>query len=136
MPELKLYSIFISHPWIRTDEYNKLVNFLNSASYFNWRNYSVPEKRPLRTSTNAELEAALIRQIRPVNIVIVLAGMYVNYREWIQREMNIAKTLNKPIIGIKPWGNLVTPIIVQTTVKEIVGWNTNSIINAIRKWAI
>ncbi|MHA1299816.1 MAG: TIR domain-containing protein [Candidatus Helarchaeota archaeon] len=136
MPELKLYSIFISHPWIKTDEYNRLVSFLNSAQYFNWRNYSVPEEKPLLTSTNAELEAALYRQIRPVNIVIVLAGMYVNYRKWIQKEMTIANELNKPIIGIKPWGSAIIPTIVQNKAREIVGWNTSSIINAIRRWAI
>lgn len=36
--------------------------------------------------------------------MLVIAGMYVNYKYWIQKEMEIAGTYNKPLIGIIPWG--------------------------------
>ena len=136
MPKLKRYRIFITHAWIHNDSYYRLINMLNSTTNFHYENYSVPEHKPLETRTKRELTQALSNQIRPVNIIIILAGMYVNYREWIDKEINIARELNKPIIGIQPRGSQRTPQIIREVSKTIVGWNTQSIINAIRRYAI
>lgn len=135
MPYLRLYHIFISHPWTRTSEYDRLLNFLNSAYYLRWKNYSVPRYYPLDTNSDRELKNALHNQIKPTHIVLVLSGMYAHYRKWIQIEIDIANFYNKPIIGIKPWGQKITPQVVQSVAKTIVGWNTNSIVNAIRNYA-
>jgi len=136
MPELKTYRIFISHAWTYSDEYDRLVDMLNKAPYFYWQNYSVPAYDPLHTKTKRELEQSLYNQIRPTNIVIVLAGMYVPYREWIEKEIDIATEMKKPIIGVVPWGGERIPLRVQNAVNEMVRWNTSSIVDAIRKWAI
>ncbi len=136
MPELKRYRIFVSHAWEHNDSYYRLVDMLKAAKNFHWDNYSVPEHKPLGTRTNRELIQALYNQIKPTNIVIILAGMYVNYREWIDREINIASELNKPIIGLTPRGGQRTPQIITNVAKIIVRWNTFSITEAIRKYAI
>ena len=62
--------------------------------------------------------------------------MYVKYRKWIQEELNIAQEYNKPIVGIKRWGQEKTPIEVEKVANEMVGWNTDSIVNAIRRYSI
>jgi len=61
--------------------------------------------------------------------------MYVNYSDAIQDEIEIARAYNKPIIAIAPWGHTNIPIIVQQVAKEIVGWNRDSIVRAIRTYA-
>ena len=109
---------------------------LDAAPNFYYQNYSVPEHDPLHTRTNRELEQELYHQIRPTHIVIILAGMYVSYRYWIQKEINIALSLDKPIIGIVPWGSQRIPRAVQDVADEIVGWNTSSIVRAIRENAL
>jgi hypothetical protein len=81
-----------------------------------------------------QLVAALYNQIRPTNVVIIMAGMYVPYREWIQKEIDIAVEMGKPIIGIAPMGSKKIPKEVQDAANEIVGWNTQSIVRAIRKY--
>ena len=136
MPELKRYRIFISHAWTYNDSYYRLEKMLNGASNFFWENYSVPKDDPLKTKTKKELFQALYNQIKPTNTVIILAGMYVNYREWIEKEINIASEFNKPIIGIIPRGSQKTPQVIRDVSKTIVGWNTQSITDAIRKYAI
>ena len=133
MPALKNYRLFISHSWDYNDEYNRFVNLIKDESYFQWQNYSIPDHNPLGTKTDRELKEALTRKIRPVNLVIILAGMYINHSKWIQIEMNIARSLSKPMIGIMPWGSQRIPQEVQNIAKEMVGWNTNSIISAIRR---
>lgn len=138
MPKLKTYDLFISHMWRNTDnsEYYRLVTFLSAANNFTWRNYSVPEHDPLGMKTDQQLQEALEQQIRPVNCFIIIAGMYVNNREWIQKELDIAKLYKKPIVGVIPWGQQRTPVEVQNAAKEMVSWNTDSIVAAVRKWSL
>jgi len=133
MPALKTYDLFISHAWDYNDEYYKMVNNLNNAPNFKWRNYSVPEHDPLPTN---KLEEQLYNQIRPVNAAIILSGMYVAHSAWILKEIAIAKSMNKPIIGVKPWGQQMVPQAVQSAATVMVGWNIDSIISAIRDYAL
>lgn len=138
MPALKTYDLFLSHMWRKIDnsEYYRLENLLKQANNFAWRNYSVPEHDPLGTKTDKELREALDRQIRPINCFLIISGMYVNHRKWIQEELDIAKSYGKPIIGIIPQGQERIPVEVQNAAKEMVGWNTDSIVTAVRKWSI
>ncbi|PEJ57975.1 nuclease [Bacillus sp. AFS002410] len=138
MPTLKTYDLFISHVWRKEEnsEYYRLVNLLQSTNNLKMRNYSVPEHDPLGTKTNKELLEALNRQIKSVNCVLVVSGMYVNHRRWIQEEIKIAQSYNKPIIGIVPWGQERIPQEVQNIAKEMVGWQTSSIVEAIRKHSL
>jgi len=133
MPTLKTHNLFISHVWRKDEnsEYYRLDSLLRNANYFDWRNYSVPEHYPLGTKTDKELQDALDRQIKPINCFVIVAGMYVNHRKWIQKELDIAISYDKPIVGVKPWGQERIPIEVQNVAKEMVGWNTDSIVNAI-----
>ena len=137
MPELKTYDVFISHAWKHNDDYYRLVEMLDKAPNFKWRNYSVPEHDPVKNpKSKKELQEALKRQMRPANIIIILAGMYATHSDWIEFEMAYADELNKPMIGVRPWGQERVPRVVQEAVKEMVGWNTNTIVRAIRKWSL
>ena len=40
--------------------------------------------------------------------------------------------MEKPIIGIRPFGSARTPSAVESVADVMVSWNTNSIISAIR----
>ena len=136
MPALKTYGLFISHAWTYGDDYYRLIEFLKGAPWFYYRNYSVPQHDQLHTSTPQQLWDALTRQISPANCVLVLAGMYVNHRDWMKAEIDIAQGFNKPIIGIRPWGQQRTPLEVQNVAHQMVGWNTASIVQAIRDRSI
>ena len=136
MPELKTYDVFISHAWTYNSDYYRLVEMLDKAPNFKWRNYSVPEHDPLKPKSKKDLKEALKRQMRPANIIIILAGMYATHSDWIEFEIDYAEELNKPMIGVKPWGQQRIPKVVQDAVKEMVGWNTSSIVRAIRKWSL
>lgn len=140
MPDLKTYDLFISHAWCHNEDYQRLEEMLLEAGLFKWRNYSVSKENPLiKTETHSdkkELLQQLDKQIKPVNAVLILGGMYVAYSEWIQHEIKIAQSYSKPIIGIYPWGHEKMPQAVSNAAIELVGWNTNSIVTAIRKNAL
>lgn len=140
MPALKTYDLFISHAWAYNDDYYRLVELLKKAPNFDFRNYSVPEHDPALDPNDEndrkKLLAALDRQIKPVNCVLIISGMYVAHSYWIQKEIDIAVSYNKSIIGLIPRGAERIPTAVQNVAKEMVGWNTDSIVSAIRKHSI
>lgn len=140
MPELKTYDLFISHAWRYNEAYYNLINLLDQASYFQYRNYSVPEHDPVldpnTSSGKTTLKGKLDNQIKPVNCVLIIAGMYASYSEWIEYEVNKAKSLNKPIVGLIPRGTERTPTFVQENTLAMVGWSTTSIVDAIRRYSL
>ena len=138
MPELKTYDLFVSHAWKREEnsEYYRFVKLLNEASWFKWRNYSVPEHDPLDIKTRRELQEKLTNQIRPVNAFVLLAGMYYHYRDWIQFELGVANDFSKPIILVRPRGQERIPVELTDIAGPPIGWNTDSIVKAIRDKAL
>ena len=135
MPQLHRYRIFISHAWSYNADYYQLVDRLDETRNFLYANYSVPEHDPVDANNNTKLKEELRQQIRPVEVVIILGGMYVAYSDWIQFEIDFAKHLNKPILGVRPWGAAKMPKSVQDAADEIVGWNAPTIVSAIRSLA-
>lgn len=131
-----MYNLFISHAWKYNSEYYNLVNMLNNASYFSWKNYSVPQHDALDTQTNKELDEALHRQISPCSCVLIIAGMYYNHRKWIQKELDIANSYGKPIIVIRPRGQERMPSELLSESYYHVNWNTESVVSAIREYSL
>jgi hypothetical protein len=75
----------------------------------------------------------MTRQISIAQGVIIIAGMYVARRAWIDYEINEAMRMGKTIIGIKPWGLERIPVKVQNSADILVGWNRASLISAVRR---
>lgn len=136
MPLLRNYHIMISHSWSYNAHYNIVCDWLNDAAYFYWSNYSVCCDNPLNTTSEKELKERLKNQISNSSCIVVLSGMYSAYSKWIDFEIDTAYEMNKPIIGVKPWGQERVPIKIQNKSNVMVGWNSLSVINAIRTYAI
>ena len=139
MPYLKTYDLFISHAWKYVDEYDRFITLLDAAPNFTYRNYSAPPDKPLSFTgriNKGVLAEKLANQIRPVNAFIMLSGMYYNYHEWMQVELDLAKEYNKPIVAVAPWGSQQMPSDIYNIADVRVRWNTNSIISAIRNYSI
>lgn len=137
---MKTYNLFISHSWSYSDAFDRLKDLLDNRTYFSYHDYSVPKDAPVYTSaTDKELYEAILSRMRPCHIVMIMAGVYSTYSKWINKEIQAAKKglLNpKPIIGVKPWGQTNVSSVVVENADALVGWNTESIVNAIRRYAI
>lgn len=136
MPALKNYHILISHSWDYNEPYETVCGWLDDAKNFTWSNYSVPITNPLDAHSKKELKEKLKNRISNCSCIIVLSGMYVAYSEWIDYEIDTAKELGKPIIGVKPWGQERIPSKVQSDSTVLVGWNSSSVVNAVRDYAL
>jgi len=133
MPGLRTYSVFISHAWKYNDEYYRLVEMLDRAPNFTWYNLSVPEHDPV---TIKDVEYELNNRMRPANVVLVLSGMYAAHSDWMEYEINFARRIGRPIIAVRPWAQVLVPTIIQNAARTEVGWNTASIVAAIRDFAL
>lgn len=132
------YNIFISHAWRYSEDYDKVVGWLNEAQNegtLTWKNYSVPQHDPLIDPDTpvgkTKLKSMLKGQISPTSKVIVISGMYAAYSEWIDFEIDTSVEYSKYIIGLKPWGQERIPQKISDNANVMVGWNKSSLINAI-----
>lgn len=130
-------SLFISHSWRYNNEYQSLVDLLNSRGYFSFKDYSVPRNDPIRITSKyayeRKLREGIIDQMRFCDVVILIAGKYVTYSDSIQMELEIAKNMGKPILAIRPYGADQTTSLAEIYANEIVNWNSDSIVSAIRR---
>lgn len=136
MPYLRDYHILISHSWDYNRQYETVQGWLNATSYFKWTNYSVPITRPLTVSSVNELKQKIRDRISFCSCVIILSGMYVAYSDWIDFEIDTAVAMGKPIVGVKPWGQERIPSKVQNNASIMVGWNSSSVVDAVRNYAL
>ena len=127
------YNLFISHSWTYSDQYQRLINLLDSKYGFYYRNYSVPKDDPIHNaSSDYLLRQAIERQMKPASCVIILAGVYSTYSKWINIEIELAEEMGKKVIAVEPWGSQRTSAVVKNAADVIVRWNSDSIVHAIR----
>ncbi len=129
MPTLRVYKLFISHAWHRSEHYRKVVQWLDEAPNFQWENVSVPKDDPV---DDDELEKELRDKMRDVDAFVILSGMYAAHSDVIEFELKWARIMGRPIIGLKPWGNERVPAAIEKAADEIVNWNSASLVTAIR----
>ena len=136
MPRLKTRMIFISHAWRYSYHYDKVVEWFNEAPNFLWKNCSVPSDNAITDKSSRGLSIGMTRQINPSQVVVILAGMYAAHSGWINYEISEAKRLGKPIVGVRPWGQERVPRIVQeASWCRPVGWNSSSVVAAVREYS-
>lgn len=131
------YNLFISHSWAYSDGYEKLIDLLEAKSYFSYKNHSIPKDDPIHSAPHDyQLYDAIKNKINGTHVVLIMAGVYSSYSKWIDKEIKIAQggfANPKPIIAIEPWGSEKTSQKVKGVADKIVGWNTDSIVSAIRE---
>lgn len=140
------YKIFVSHSWSYPDSYDRLMQMLNNKMGFSYQNFSVPKDNPIHYAQNdTTLYQAIKSRVDQVDVILILAGVYATHSKWINLEIKAAKSsngllgalsgymTNKPIIAVEEWGALKTSGVVKDNANEVVGWNSDSIIDAIKR---
>lgn len=123
--------IFISHSWDYDKDYKTLIRNFNNYG-FEYYNHSIPEGKALDEHTTRKIENGIRNKIRGCSKVLVLAGDYAN-NFWIKKEVKIAAEMGKEIIAIRPWNTTSIPSYIKNEADIIVGFNTKTIIETIKK---
>jgi hypothetical protein len=131
----KEYHIFISHSWTYPDDLKNLRKLLNERGYFNVEFEEASADEPINSANAVYIKNRLKEKISNSNIVLGIAGIYASYSDWMTWELDKALELNVPIVGVASCGQERVSKTVSDRAKEVVRWNTESIVAAIRKWA-
>jgi len=134
MPKLRTYRVFISHCWEYAEDYRRLVKWLHEEPLFDWRNVSVPQESAMREDTT--FESRLRKRLGKADILVVIVGMEIAHRHWMQWEIKWARIRSIPIVAVMPNGGQRIPKVVEEAGCPIVRWRRDSVIGAIRQWAI
>jgi len=132
----KDYHIFISHSWTYPKDLENLRNLLSTQGYFNVEFEEATAYTSINSTNAAYVKIKLKQKISNSNIVLGIAGMYASCSDWMAWELETTNNLNIPIVGVVPWGQERISSTVTQYSKQDVRWNTESIVEAIRKWAI
>jgi len=125
--------VFISHCWSYDTAYNTIKGWLDDAPYYTFTDGSITTDKALTGLTDEQLAQAIKERIRQCSIFVVPTGMYCNGSDWITFEVNTAAAMGKPILAVKPWGQEKNAKIVTDNATLIVGWNSSSVIDGIKK---
>jgi len=131
----KDYKIFVSHSWAHSDDLTALQNLLNSRGYFNVEFTEASKDVPINSENATYVKSRLKSKIINSDIVLALAGVYASHSDWMIWELDTAVSNSIPIVGVIPRGQERISKEVYSRSKEDVRWNTESIVEAIRKHA-
>ena len=122
--ELPEYQLFISHNGEGDEEYLGFIQRLIEARDFQWKDQGIPGK-----NEPDELQ----KQMENVDIVIILSGLYSKHPDLIQKQVDLARQLDKPIILIRPYGLEEVPPELERIAEGVVGWNRVCIVEQIQE---
>lgn len=131
----KTYSVFISHSWDHVDDLKNLRNLLEKRGYFHVEFEEASPDEPINSTNEAYIKRRLREKISNSDIVLGIAGIYASHSDWMRLELDAALDKGIPIVGVIPRGQERVSSVVSSRAKECVRWNTESIVEAIRKWA-
>lgn len=131
----KTYSVFISHSWDHVDDLKNLRDLLEKRGYFHVEFEEASPEEPINSENSAYIRRRLKEKISNSNIVLGIAGVYASYSDWMKWELDTAIAEEVPIVGVIPRGQERISKVVTDRSVEDVHWNTESIVDAIRRMA-
>lgn len=130
--------VFISHAWAHSHHYDTLASWIFGERWsvgqasLDFRDFSVPRENPIHHAPSSKaLRDAIFNKIARSHVVVIPTGMYANYSEWIQKEIDGALAYEKPILAVTPWGQKRNAGTVLEYADMDVGWNKEPLIHAI-----
>lgn len=132
----KEYNIFISHSWTYHETLEGLRTLISNRPYFNAIYSEVSREEPINSQNASYIKSVLKAKILKSNVVVGIAGMFASHSDWMTWELDTAVANGIPIIGVVPRGAERVSTTVSARAVEVVRWNTESIIAAIRRHAI
>lgn len=125
--------IFISHSWERGDtEYKKFVSKLEEEK-IEFYNHSIPKNNPVSASNKKQLENKFRKKMIYCSKIYILANSGISSESFVKLEIDIAKSLGKQIIAVKPHGQSSMPSFIRQNATKVISNNITSIIKSIKE---
>lgn len=127
--------LFVSHLYEPDEAYFRVFEYLESSPNFFYVNLSSPD-RPPRGRDRESLKEDLRRQMSEAEAVVVPASMYALDPALIEFQALYAKTCDRPLIVLEPFGTgEAVPPRLRELADEVLAWNSRDLADAIRRHA-
>lgn len=125
--------IFSSHRWAYSSHRQGLHDLLAPqwVKGVDFVDHSIPKAHPVRVEDDLELARAIQNRIKASDVLLVFAGMYVNFSEWVKLETLCAFFDQCPIIAVVPHGQERVATTATKFASRTVRWRGESIRTAI-----
>lgn len=133
--------VFISHSWMYPDHYETLRRWIFDRPWrfgrasLVLRNFSLPEDDPIQGArSDRQLREAIHNQIARSHVVVVPLAMYAGRSRWVGEEITGSGLYGKPVLGVRPRGQIRHPREIGAAAKLIVGWRAESVVRGV--WSL
>ncbi|MNU29711.1 hypothetical protein D3C71_181880 [compost metagenome] len=133
--------VFISHSWLYPGHYETLEEWIFHRAWrfgqarLVFRNFSVPQDNPIEGArSDKQLRDAIHNQIARSHVVVVPLAMYAGRSRWVREEISGSGLYGKPVLGVRPRGQLRHPAAIGAATSMVVGWTAVSVVKGI--WAL
>lgn len=130
--------VFISHSWSYSEHYDCLAEWIfidpwqSNGTPINFVDTSVPRDNPIHYAQNEQqLRQAIFARIAQSHVVVIPTGMYANHSNWIGKEIDGSRQMQKPILAVNPWAQERKSSVVGEAASKIVGWNKQSVVQGV-----
>lgn len=135
MSESNPIRVVIAHGWIQDDDYSRVIEYLESAENFFYRNLSKPDQPVPGGDGTAPRRTAIGEALKMAEVVVCSAGIWERYNDWARYVVERAEELDLPVVAIEHFGPREMDIRLKGHAAETVGWDSRSIVDAIRRQA-
>ncbi len=135
------YPIFLCHVWSIEDGMERINSLMadyarKSSTGFQYEFRSVSKDDPVQfLRANKAVRDAIETQMTECGCVVLLAGVYEEYKRWTNIEFDAARKLKVPLVLIQAADPKFTSYKEKRAADMIVGWNETELGEAIEKVA-
>ncbi len=119
----KIYKIFITQGEDKDNEYGRFTEKLYSKADFLWKETMI--------GTDEYHNAPSIF-FEDIDVIILLAGIYTQNKEKIDKLVDAALKYKIPMVLVRPYGMEEVPLNLEKVADGLVGWNANCIVDTIK----
>ncbi len=137
---MAMYPVFLSHGWVEQDGIERITSLMETyrlkTEGFEYEYYSVSKDDPAQfLPSNKALAIAIEKQMTPCSCLIILVGVYEEFKRWINLELDAAKKLGIPVILVDAVDPKYTSHKEKRAAAEIVKWDAMQLGDAIVRHA-
>jgi hypothetical protein len=135
MSERNPIRVYAVHGWHRDEDYARLFEYMESADNFFYKAVSDPDARSLTGEGVAQRRTLINDQLKLAECVVCPAGTWERFNDWARYTLDAARSMDLPVVAVEHFGPKNMDLRLKGYTAEIVGWDSRSIVDAIRRVA-
>jgi hypothetical protein len=123
------------HGWHQDEDYARLFEYLESADNFFYRALSDPGAQSPDGAGPAARRTLISEALKHAECVVCPAGTWDRFNDWARFTVDSARSLDIPVVAVEHFGPKNMDVRLKGHAAEVVGWDSRSIVDAIRREA-